>query len=76
MSNNELMHYGVLGMKWGKRKASYYTDKSNNVIRKMNSSKTWSGRTTTFGKRFVDLALTGGLLGTVKDVRYYMSSKR
>ena len=44
MANDELQHYGVIGMKWGKRKASYYTDKANNQITKMDQSKTRLGK--------------------------------
>lgn len=29
--NKELCHYGILGMKWGKRKARYVTKDSNRV---------------------------------------------
>lgn len=29
MTNNELYHYGVLGMKWGRRKAKTSTDSKN-----------------------------------------------
>ena len=43
-NEDELMHYGVIGMKWGKRKASYYTDKANSHISKMNTSKTKLGK--------------------------------
>lgn len=37
--------------------------------------KTWSGRTTTTGEKFVDTILTGGILGTVKDIQYYNANK-
>jgi hypothetical protein len=37
MSENELMHYGVKGMKWGVRKASYYESKIGRATRKNQS---------------------------------------
>lgn len=33
MNNQELKHYGVLGMKWGKRKANYNTSDDYNRAR-------------------------------------------
>lgn len=44
-SEEELIHYGVIGMKWGKRQAGYYTDKARSHISKMNTSKTKLGKT-------------------------------
>ena len=44
ISEDELYHYGVIGMKWGKRKANYYSDKAQRHIEKMNSSKTRLGK--------------------------------
>lgn len=44
ISEDELYHYGVVGMKWGKRKDSYYTAKANSHISKMKTSKTRLGK--------------------------------
>lgn len=35
------------------------------------SIKTWSGRTTTTGKKFIDDMITGGMIGIGQDVSYY-----
>lgn len=42
--SNELMHYGVKGMKWGKRKASYYDAKASSHAAKVATSKTRLGK--------------------------------
>lgn len=39
------------------------------------SVKTWSGRTTTTGKQFLDNYFTGGMIGAVKDVGHYAKKK-
>lgn len=41
---NELYHYGVLGMRWGHRKAGYYQDKANKHSSKIAKSKTRLGK--------------------------------
>lgn len=43
-SDDELRHYGVVGMKWGKRKASYYDAKSKSHVSAMKNSKTRIGK--------------------------------
>lgn len=40
------------------------------------SIKTWSGRTTTTGKRYVDEMLTGGMIGGMADIAYYTKGKK
>lgn len=39
------------------------------------SVKTWSGRTTTAGKKMVDDILTAGIMSTVMDIGYYRETK-
>lgn len=39
------------------------------------SVKTWSGRTTTTGKQYVDNLITGGVIGAVADANYYRKTK-
>lgn len=43
-SDDELRHYGVVGMKWGKRKASYYEAKSKSHASAIKNSKTRLGK--------------------------------
>lgn len=42
--SDELYHYGVVGMKWGKRKASYYDEKARSHASAIANSKTRLGK--------------------------------
>ena len=44
MNQNELCHYGVVGMRWGHRKNGYYEGKSSSQVSKIGKSKTRLGK--------------------------------
>lgn len=49
----------------------------NNFVNGMfnRSIKTWSGRTTTTGAKYVDELITGGMIGVMEDHAYYAKTK-
>ena len=53
--------------------AKNLTEYGSNYVNAMfnRSVKSWSGRTTTTGKQFLDSYFTGGMIGAVKDVHHY-----
>ena len=53
MNNDELMHYGVPGMKWGKRKANYYSKKAQ---KSRQSAKEWQQIGANKAKKYTNLA--------------------
>lgn len=69
MNNNELMHYGVLGMKWGHRKANPYSTQMRNAKLKYKSNKKRIDSAYTRAGEAYDKATKGGRIESKKADR-------
>ena len=54
LSEDTLAHYGVKGMKWGKRKAKKANPNKKSTVRRLNKSKTEFGTLETLQRRLAE----------------------
>ena len=71
MQQNELMHYGVLGMKWGKRKKNYYaeSDRKKKAMKdakyNMNKARADMGtKQAAYNRAYVEATRVSNMFGT------------
>lgn len=82
VGTNSAKAYAYNNKQWSNANTKLHNSKSvreygkNYVDAIANTSiKTWSGRTTTNGKRLVDNLLTGGVIGAGLDASYYTTHR-
>lgn len=84
-NNDEIMHYGVEGMRWGVRRASYYDNRASIDSRKVSTAKTKIGKLARqnaaeinkyYAQRARDIKSTKGPLKTLRvDSSFSNASK-